>query len=61
MSFQLRFTDREITPWGGISLMQRMLEQVGLEAALRQCGLPLPGSNRGYSPIQPRFSIPDDF
>ena len=52
MSFQLRFTDREITPWGGISLMQRMLEHVGLEAALRQCGLPLPGSNRGYSPIQ---------
>ena len=52
MNFQLRFTDREITPWGGISLMQRMLEHVGLEAALRQCGLPLPGSNRGYSPIQ---------
>ena len=36
MSFQLRFTDREITPWGGISLMQRMLEHVGLEAAWRQ-------------------------
>ncbi len=25
MDFQLRFTNREITPWGGISLMQRML------------------------------------
>ncbi len=32
--------------------MQRMLEQVGLEAALMQRGLPLPGSNRGYSPNQ---------
>ena len=52
MNFQLRFTDREITPWGGISLMQRMLDYVGLDVALRQCGLPLPGSNRGYSPIQ---------
>lgn len=33
MNFQLRFTDREITPWGGISLMQRMLDHVGLDAA----------------------------
>lgn len=32
--------------------MQRMLDHVGLDVALRQCGLPLPGSNRGYSPIQ---------
>ena len=52
MDFSLRFTDREITPWGGLSLMKRMLEHLGFEGALRQCGLPLPGSNRGYSPIQ---------
>jgi hypothetical protein len=52
MDYQLRFTDREMTPWGGISLMQRMLEHMGFEAALGQCGLPLPGSNRGYSPHQ---------
>ena len=29
MDFSLRFTDREITPWGGLSLMKRMLKYLG--------------------------------
>ena len=30
MDFDLRFTDKEITAWGGMALMKRMLEHMGL-------------------------------
>ena len=52
MNFELRFTDKEITPWGGMALMKRMLDHLGFEQALKQAGLPAPGSNRGYAPEQ---------
>lgn len=52
MSVQLAFTDKEITPWGGMGLMKRLLDRIDFEAALRRCGLPEPGSNRGYRPEQ---------
>jgi hypothetical protein len=52
MDFKLQFTDKEITPWGGMALLKRMLDYLGFETALRQSGLPLPNSNRGYAPEQ---------
>lgn len=52
MGFELRFTDKEITAWSGLGLMKRMLERIGFHSALKGCGLPQPGSNRGYAPIQ---------
>jgi hypothetical protein len=52
MGFKLRFTDKEITAWGGRGLMKRMLNQLGFEAALKESGRPQPGSNRGYRPEQ---------
>lgn len=52
MDFDLRFTDKEITAWGGMGLMKRMLDHLGFDAALQACGLPQPGSNRGYRPEQ---------
>jgi hypothetical protein len=52
MEFDLRFTDKEITAWGGMGIMTRMLDQLGFEAALTNAGLPHPGSNRGYRPEQ---------
>jgi hypothetical protein len=59
--FELRFSDREITPWGGMALMKRMLDRVGFSDSLGRCGLPQPGSNRGYSPgtigLQFRLSV----
>jgi len=48
MDFDLRFTDKEITPWGGMGIMKRMLDHLHFDAALSACGLPPPGSNRGY-------------
>ena len=50
MNIDLRFTDKEITAWGGMSLMKRVLDHLGFDAALAGCGLPQPGSNRGYRP-----------
>ncbi len=52
MEFDLRFTDKEITAWGGMGLMKRMLDHLGFESALTASGLPQPGSNRGYRPEQ---------
>lgn len=49
---ELRFTDKEITPWGGMALMKRMLDAMGLEGVLSGLGLPQPQSNRGYAPVQ---------
>ena len=52
MGFDLRFTDKEITSWGGMGLMKRMLDHLEFEVALKVSGLPVPGSNRGYPPEQ---------
>ena len=52
MSFELRFTDKEITAWSGMGLMKRMLDRIGFSSALETCKLPRQGSNRGYSPVQ---------
>jgi hypothetical protein len=50
--FELRFSDREITLWGGMALMKRMLDRLNVRGSLAGCGLPQPGSNRGYAPEQ---------
>lgn len=49
---ELSFSDKEITPWGGMALMSRMLQKIGFNDALRGVQLPAQGSNRGYSPYQ---------
>jgi hypothetical protein len=36
----LRFSDRELTSWTGLSLLKQMLDAMGFSAALD--GLPLP-------------------
>ena len=30
MEFDISYTDKEITPWGGMSLLRQMLEKIGL-------------------------------
>jgi hypothetical protein len=52
MNFELRFIDKEITAWGGMALMKRMLDHMKFDQALAGAGLPQPGSNRGYAPEQ---------
>lgn len=46
-----QFTDKPVTPWGGLRLVQEMLLRMRFREALAASGLPRPGSNRGYDPV----------
>ena len=48
----IKFVNKEITPFGGLSLFFKMLEKCHFEEHVMQSGVPLQGSNRGYKPIQ---------
>lgn len=45
------FTDRKISPWGGIKFFHKTYLTSGTRDHLAQLPLPQPGSNRGYSPL----------
>jgi hypothetical protein len=45
------FTDKKISPWGGIRIVQELYEKCGLKEIIESAPLKEPGSNRGYSPI----------
>lgn len=46
------YSNKQVTPFGGMSLMKRFLDQTGIREELKSQNLPFPGSNRGYSPEQ---------
>ena len=48
----IKFVNKEITPFGGLSLFFKMLEKCHFEEHIMQSGVPLQESNRGYKPIQ---------
>lgn len=52
MAFELRFSDKEVTAWGGLAVMKQMLDRLDFAGALKRAQLPQPGSNRGYRPEQ---------
>jgi hypothetical protein len=52
MSFKIAFTDREISAWGGMIFMKKLIDQSGIIKLLSGLALPAQGSNRGYSPLQ---------
>ena len=37
---ELSFSDKEITPWGGMALMSRMLGKIDFRGALKRAALP---------------------
>ncbi|PZR05249.1 MAG: transposase [Flavobacterium psychrophilum] len=50
MEFEIGYTEKEITPWGGMVFMRQMLEKMGFRKAVNdQLDLPVSGSSRGYS------------
>ena len=52
MEFEIAYTNKEITPWGGMVLLRQMLEKMKFSCAVESCAdLPQPGSNRGYKPL----------
>lgn len=50
--FDLKFTSREVSAWGGLALLKRMLDGMGFKEAVKSWDLPPPRSNRGYRPEQ---------
>lgn len=51
-AFDLKYTSREVTAWGGLALLKRMMDGMGLREAVQSWALPAPRSNRGYAPVQ---------
>lgn len=50
--FEIKYTSKEISAWGGLALLKRMLDQLDFGEQLKRWDLPQPGSNRGYAPAQ---------
>ncbi len=49
MEFDISFTSKEITPWGGMVFFNEMLQKIGFrELVENNPDLPQPKSNRGY-------------
>ncbi len=49
MEFDISFTSKEITPWGGMVFLKQMLQKTGFrELVEKNTDLPQSGSNRGY-------------
>ena len=49
MEFEISYTNKEITPWGGMVFLKQMLEKMGFrELVEANKDVPVAGSNRGY-------------
>lgn len=52
VNLPIEYSSKPVTPFGGMSLMKRFVDQTGIREQLSQLDLPQPGSNRGYNPSQ---------
>lgn len=52
MELRIEYTDKEITPWGGLILLKKLFEKTGIAEMIKSLSLPRQGSNRGYDPLQ---------
>lgn len=49
MEFDISYTSKEITPWGGMVFLKQMMEKIGFRKLVEDNpDLPVSGSNRGY-------------
>ena len=49
MEFDISYTNKEITPWGGMVFLKQMLSKMGFREHILKCeDLPQPKSNRGH-------------
>ena len=47
-SIDYEYTDKDITAWGGLRLVQELMERIDFRGMLDEAGLPKRGSNRAY-------------
>jgi hypothetical protein len=49
MEFDISYTSKEISPWGGMVFLKQMLQKIGFRELIEDSpDLPVSGSNRGY-------------
>lgn len=49
MEFDIAYTNKEITPWGGMAFLSQFLDKIGFREQVGLCSaLPAQGSNRGH-------------
>ena len=49
MEFDISYTSKEITPWGGMVFLKQMLQKIGFRDLIeKNLDLPVSGSDRGY-------------
>jgi hypothetical protein len=49
MDFDISYTSKEITPWGGMIFLKQMLQKIGFREVIESNpDIPVSGSNRGY-------------
>jgi len=52
VNFPVEFSGKKVTPFGGMSLMKRFVDSLGIREKLKELPLPQGGSNRAYNPEQ---------
>ena len=60
-NIEWEFTDKKVTPWGGMRMFKQFLDQSGIREQLRAAGLPQPMSNCGYDPVMMMESFRGSF
>lgn len=50
VNLPIEYSGKPFTPYGGMSLMKRFVEQPEIKEYLSSLDLPQPGSNRSYDP-----------
>lgn len=51
VNLPIEYSDKQVTPFGGMSLMKHFVDQTSIRDYMKKLDLPQPGSNRGYDPI----------
>ena len=52
VNLPIEYSDQPVTPFGGMALTKRFIDQTGIREQLRTLDLPQGGSNRAYDPVQ---------
>uniref|UniRef100_UPI003782F733 transposase n=1 Tax=Prosthecobacter sp. TaxID=1965333 RepID=UPI003782F733 len=52
VNLPIEYSDKLVTPFGGMALMKRFIDQTGIREHLATLDLPQGGSNRAYDPVQ---------
>ena len=48
----IEYSDKPVTPFAGMALMKRLIDQTGIREHLATLDLPQDGSNRAHDPVQ---------